>query len=99
MEEGKLKDQTQIDVIKILADCQELKETTGIDLATLLKFLTATKCFWLDGDGYVSEYVIWGVCKEGVLAVPSQCPYGDCMDTFEYKDYGNTWALTKEELL
>lgn len=97
MEEGKLKDQTSIDLIKILADCQELKDITGIDLATLLKYLTAEKCFAVCGDELV-EYVIWGVCKEGVLAVPTQCPYGDCIDTFEYKDYGKTWALTKEEL-
>ena len=98
MEEGKLKDQTSIDVLKILEDCQELKETTGISLAMLLKFLKSTTCF---EQGYAEprEYFIWGVDKKGVLAVPKSCPYGDCLTTFEYKDYGKTWALTKEELL
>lgn len=98
MEEGKLKDQTSIDILKILGDCQELTATTGIDLATLLRFLKSKTCF---EQGYVEprEYVIWGVDKKGVLAVPKSCPYGDCLITFEYEDYGKTWALTKEELL
>ena len=98
MEEGKLKDQTQISVLKILADCQELKDITGIDLATLLKFLKSKTCFE-QGYAEAREYVIWGVDKKGVLAVPKSCPYGDCLTTFEYEQFGKTWALTKEGLL
>lgn len=70
----------------------------GINAATLFKYLTAERCFVVCGNELV-EYEIWGVSKEGVLAVPAICPYGDCLETLEYKDYGKIWALTKEELL
>jgi len=70
----------------------------GIDAFTLIKYLIAERCFAVCGNELV-EYEIWGVSKEGVLAVPAICPYGDCIETLQYKHYGKIWALTKEELL
>ena len=110
MEEGKLKDQTQIDVLKILGDYRELKEGLGCDPMKVLKALTEG-CWIATGYKQV-KHVLPCEVRLGVR-------YGGstkCVEEFmclgiepinidgrhydiKTEDYGKTWALTKEELL
>lgn len=124
MEEGKLKDQTSIDVLKILSDYRELKDRLGCDPIKVIKALT--EGCWMK-KGYFgtptclvnSEPIFINLPailmmeyseKEGRKA-PLRFTSNEkelCLCYSEFgipygvariRDYGKTWALTKEELL
>lgn len=77
-----------------LGHLEDIEDELGIDLITLFKYLKAYYCFTKEkGNCYVI-----GVSKDGVILMPKAFPYGECEFTEDFKDYGITWALTKEEL-
>lgn len=87
-----------------LGKLEDIEEEIGIDLI----FITTLKKFYGKKESSIQEYII-GVRKEEhvyvdftekcirVLFLWDGWDYAD-HDIFYFKDYGKTWALTKEEL-
>ena len=82
-----------VEIIDKLGQLEDIEEELGIDLITLFKALK---------DGVYYKYKDMGVEKISKLRPITihkntiVCDY----HTYKYfKDYGKTWALTKEELL
>ena len=73
-----------------LGQLEDIEEELGIDLVTLLKALDYKNIKYFD-DGCEWHYVQLNYENKSFI----------CPDGAEYylKDYGKTWALTKEELL
>ena len=87
--------------IQILKNCIEkqqqyktIEEELGIDLLTLFKYLKSYDCCTKEkGDCHVV-----GIASHGIILMPKAFPFGECEFIEDFKDYGKTWALTKEEL-
>lgn len=91
---------TQRDVINKLGQLEDIEDKLGIDLITFFKFLNSKVCYEKDtDDNEITKCLITGITKTGVLNVQEAFPYGECVREAKFKDYGATWALTKEELL
>ena len=87
MEEGKLKDQTSIDVLKILGDYRELKDRLGCDPMKVVKALTEG-CWIRDGFS--------GVCYldgEPQFIKPSNLLIG--LNYYFERDSKNDWDSEK----
>lgn len=80
--------------INKLGQLEDIEDELGVDLITLFKYLKAYYCFTKE---HGNCYVI-GVSKDGVILMPKAFPYGECEFTEDFKNYGKTWSLTKEEL-
>ena len=98
----KLKDEelsTELDSLHKLGQLEDIEEEIGIDLITLFKALK-NGIYWKDDNGKFYYFNL----KDSVLDFnekmivdnPIDDVYGE---TFLLKEYGKTWALTKEELL
>lgn len=88
---------TRKNKLQKLGQLEDIEQELGIDLVTLFKALN-NGVFEKDLDNNVSHTKIRGIEKYGLCAIwHSNIP--ECDYTLEYKDYGKTWALTKEELL
>ncbi len=108
MEEGKLKDQTSIDVLKILGDYRELKDKLGCDPMKVLKALTEG-CWTMTRYKQVKHVlpceIRLGVRYGGSAKCVEEfmCLGIETVDDKHYdiktEEYGKTWASTKEELL
>lgn len=76
---------------------EDYEEELGIDLSTLFKALKNGIYDKVENRN-VSVYLTWhNYLKEIVLFYDDLNPYySGC---YQFKDYGKTWALTKEELI
>lgn len=88
-----------IRLVQIVGQYEDVKEELGIDLLTLFKALTDTIAI-KNKDGSIEE--MWA-CPRFQISIDkndSWILYGP-VEEHKYvsiKDYGKTWALTKEEL-
>lgn len=91
-----------------LADLEDIEDELGIDLITLFKAIMNDGLVYIKFDDNLSKcfngnniFVIdIGICcKWNFKCYPCfTVPFGTFEVTFYLKDYGKTWALTKEEL-
>lgn len=77
-----------------LSQLEDIEEELGIDLITLFSILREKECF-VKNSGVC---YIMGFSLSGLILMPKAFPYGECEYHVPLKDYGRTWALTKEEL-
>lgn len=92
-----------------LADLEDVEDKLGIDLVTLFKAIMNDGLVYIKFDDNLSKcfngnniFVIdIGICcKWNFKCYPCfTVPFGTFEVTFYLKDYGKTWALTKEELI
>lgn len=80
-----------------LSQLEDIEEELGIDLITLFKALNNPIYIKENYDGTMVDKTLW--CSNSVI-----CGIGEPIikvDNYAVypKDYGKTWALTKEELL
>ena len=81
------------DVIKKLSDLEDIEEELGIDLVTLFKALKHK--IWIKTPfGYKDK---WLCSTEGLFYSNSRSGF-KINERLLTKDYGKTWALTKEKL-
>ena len=71
-----------------LGELEDIEDELGIELVTLIKALANGM---YTSDSNLLTYPCLSVKGKLLITVPS-------FRTFELKDYGKTWALTKEEL-
>lgn len=80
-----------------LKQYKDIEEELGIDLITLFKALK-NGIYDKNEDRNVLVFLSWHYhLKEMVLFYDDENPYYN--GCYQFKDYGKTWALTKEELL
>jgi len=81
-----------------LSKLEDIEDELGIDLITYFKIKKAKSVFVKELGHSASEMLIRNsrdnidVCYEGLVNIP------ECDSSLYFKDYGKTWALTKEEL-
>ena len=85
-----------------LGQLEDIKEELGIDLVTLFKALK-DGIWFKDEDGDIVNEEITYADKQcltwvGYTLSAFGTGYPDIKEHFYYKDYGKTWALTREEL-
>jgi len=85
-----------IDCFQKLGQLEDIENELGIDLITLFKALR---------DGFIARYRFdfeFSKCvvgKDGIMVdFKNKCFSNNFTDDWYFKDYGKTWALTKEEL-
>lgn len=98
----KLKDEelsTELDSLHKLGQLEDIEEEIGIDLIILFKALK-NGIYWKDDNGKFYYFDLKGSVldfnEKMIVDNPIDDVYGE---TFLLKEYGKTWALTKEELL
>ena len=86
-----------------LGELEDIEDELGIDLITLFKALKTNKIF-IKAD-YNGESIMPCNCfslnLNGCADYYFSCQYGVVNEDYDFyytKDYGKTWALTKEEL-
>lgn len=84
-----------------LADLEDIEEELGIELITLFKALKNGVYYFAyqsqlthDYVSLIDNYVIFGPVDKLYFTFKTWCEN----DPLLFKDYGKTWALTKEEL-
>ena len=96
--EGKL--DKQFDIIETaIKALKDIEEELGIDLITLIKVLKDKKV-WIIYVNHISRFYITDINIEtGIIVGDINISKSACFEkTYNIKDYGKTWALTKEEL-
>ena len=87
------------DSIQKLGQLEDIEEELGIDLLTYFKIKSAKSVYVKELGKDCSEMLVRpskdsiDVCYKGFVNIP------ECDSCLQLKDYGKTWALTKEELL
>ena len=87
------------EMAKKLGQLEDIEEELGIDLLTYFKIKSAKSVYVKELDNDTSEMLVRpskesiDVCYKGFVNIP------ECDSSLQFKDYGKTWALTKEELL
>ena len=76
-----------------LLEYKNIEEELGIDLITLFKALTQGIYI----KGLNNDYPYWDFELRHIKGIGIVIMWGYCSNLF-LKDYGKTWALTKEEL-
>lgn len=82
-----------------LGQLEDIEEELGIDLLTYFKIKSAERVYVKELGSDISEMLVRpskdsiDVCYKGFVNIP------ECDSSLQLKDYGKTWALTKEELL
>lgn len=77
---------------------EDIEEELGIDLVTYFKIKSAKSVYVKELSNDISEMLVRpskdsiDVCYKGFVNIP------ECDSCLRLKDYGQTWALTKEEL-
>lgn len=85
-------------IIKELCEYKTIEEELGIDLITYFKIKKAKSVIVKELGHDTSVMLVRNsndnisVCYKGFVNIP------ECDVTLYFKDYGKTWALTKEEL-
>ena len=93
---------TQDDVIQKLGQLEDIEEELDLDLRILLTLLKERKGWFLDVNQKPRRcyfYDLPSVCRKEKYfkgCIESSTYYYE--QKFYFKDYGITWALTKEEL-
>lgn len=86
------------DVKHWMSEIKRIEEELGIDLITLFKALK-NGIYWKDDNGKIYYFDLKGSVldfnEKMIVDNPIDDIYGE---TFLLKDYGTTWALTKEGL-
>ena len=72
-----------------LRDLEDIEEELGIDLATLIR---ASEHIYIKFGNEIDDIIL------PYLNVPMKCFETEYKGIYYFKDYGITWALTKEEL-
>ena len=84
-----------------LFELENIEDELGIDLILRHKIETSEKLYCRNNKGEIAEtryYYSYG--KDGVgLELSMEIEPYWCVSSYPWKDYGKTWALTKEELL
>ena len=85
-----------------LGKIEDIEEDLGIDLVTLFKALKKGIWFKRD-DGLIVTRTITYIGRFGLTYIGDSLgnddgDYPNVFNYYPYKDYGKTWALTKEEL-
>lgn len=84
-----------------LGQLEDIEEELGIDLITLFKALKNGVCYFTNGTQLAKDYV-WMVDNCIALGNRWKLSYSFITaferQTLSFKDYGKTWALTREEL-
>ena len=90
----------KITILNKLGQLEDIEEELGIDLTLRHKIETSDKLYCRNHKGEIVEtryYYSYG--KDGVgLELPMEIEPYWCVSSYPWKDYGKTWALTKEEL-
>lgn len=84
-----------------LIEYKSLGEILGIDLIVLFKALDSFYCPEFENDKKLLSYYVFGFDNEELFIKLIYSQYDDYYNkeaTVALKDYGKTWALTKEEL-
>lgn len=96
---------TMIEICQKLGQLEDIEEEIGIDLIKLFeiyKKLLDLKSLWYKGEVSGYEYIYIPKYNQVVIDFEEMTllilDYGEVVDSFHFKDYGRTWALTKEEL-
>ena len=77
---------------------EDIEDELGIDLLTYFKIKSAKSVYVKELGSDTSEMLVRpskdsiDVCYKGFVNIP------ECDSSLQLKDYGKTWALTKEEL-
>ena len=80
-----------------LMHLEDIEEELGIDLVTLFKALTSTVYLYHNGELTECEQAPCLLCFDNEYCLEYHFEYD--IEQVYLKDYGKTWALTKEELL
>lgn len=84
-------------VFNKLGKLEDIEEKLGIDISTLFEALQ--NGVWCKECGFpVEHFDVRGIENDGLALISNICSYCDCDFTVYYKEYGKTWAMTKEEL-
>lgn len=98
--DGRKNREPMIKIRNKLFDLENIEDKLGIDLALRHKIETSDKLYCIDNKGKLIEtryYYSYG--KDGVgLELPMEIEPYWCVSSYPWKDYGKTWALTREEL-
>ena len=84
-----------------LGQLEDIEEELGIDLLTLFKALKQNYVYRKGLDNnlfYNCEVCVRSVSMKGLMCFNEGFGWGECDFTLSWKDYGKTWALTKEEI-
>ena len=94
------KQSTILKLCKKLGQLEDIEEELGIDLITLFKILKRKKIYWVNEyNKKIQQMIMYGECDlMGIFVYEKGFEYPECSKHLLYKDYGKTWALTKEEL-
>lgn len=82
-----------------LLEYKNIEEELGIDLIIFFKYLSADEVFFINDFKKVEEVIVRSIDKKGIVVFEKGYGWGECDFHLYFKDYGKTWALTKEELL
>lgn len=93
-------------IITKLGKLEDIEDKLGVDLITFFKILDGKKLYGKDSNGRIYEmFTVQDMrCFFDEGAFIAYDPYYNSMQHdkrcyLHLKDYGKTWALTKEELL
>lgn len=88
---------SEIDVVTKLGQLEDIEEELGIDLITLFKACSYNQayCKW-EGKIYRAESIEYMLGETYIYFYFTECDISHLV--LELKDYGKTWALTREEL-
>ena len=81
-----------------LGQLEDIEEQLGLDLIILFKALKSGVYYKHDFNNEIEYHKVRGIELQGLGVIDNLCSYGECDFTAFYKDYGKTWAFTKEEL-
>ena len=73
---------------------EDIEEELGIEFVTLFNILSEKECY----DKEYGVCYVMGFGLSGFILMPKSFSYGECEFTRSFKDYGKTFARTKEEL-
>ena len=88
----------ELTAIHKLGQLEDIEDELGIDLLTYFKIKSAKSVYVKELGKDCSEMLVRpskdsiDVCYKGFVNIP------ECDSCLQLKDYGKTWALTKEEL-
>lgn len=77
-----------------LVKIEDIEDKFGIEFVTLFNILSEKECY----DKEYGVCFVMGFGLSGFILMPKSFPYGECEFTRSIKDYGKTFARTKEEL-
>lgn len=89
----------ECEIYNKLADLEDIEEELGVDLITFFKYLNAKEIFFTNDFNKINRAIVRSIDKKGLIVFEKAFSWGECDFTLYFKDYGKTWALTKEELL